>query len=96
MHEKFGASFTHADELYITGIYAAGEQPIEGISSELIYRAVMKSGIKNVHYMPDGEELERTLLAELRDGDLVLTLGAGDIWKLGERILEKKGEVNGP
>ncbi len=95
IHERFEESFKSADELFITGIYAAGERPIEGVTGELIYQAVMRSGMKNVHYVPDGEELERTLLSSLGEGDLVLTLGAGDIWRLGERILEKKGTVNG-
>lgn len=95
IHKRFEESFKGADELFITGIYAAGEKPIEGISGELIYQAAMRSGMKNVHYMPDGVELENVLLSSLGEGDLVLTLGAGDIWILGERILEKKGKVNG-
>ncbi len=95
IHDRFSESFKHADELFITGIYAAGEEPIEGVSAELIYKAVVRSGMKSVNYVPDGEELERILLSSIGEGDLVLTLGAGDIWRLGERILEKKGAVNG-
>jgi UDP-N-acetylmuramate--alanine ligase len=95
IHDRFEKSFKGADELFITDIYAAGEKPIEGVSGELIYRAVVRSGMKNIRYMPDREELERVLLSTLEQGDLVLTLGAGDIWRVGERILEKKGSVKG-
>jgi UDP-N-acetylmuramate--alanine ligase len=94
IHNRFGDSFGAADELFITGIYAAGEAPIQGVSADLIYQAVLRSGMRNVHYVPDREELERALLSLLTGGDLLLTLGAGDIWRFGEHLLQLMGKEN--
>jgi len=89
IHARFEDSFEAADEVYITGIYPAGELPIEGVTGELIYRAVLSSGRKNVHFIPDRDELKRTVGSTLKSGDLLLTLGAGDIWKLAEELLKE-------
>ena len=89
LHARFEESFGAADELYITDVYAAGEKRIEGVSGELIYQAVKRSGMERVHYVPNKDELTEMLLASLEQGDLVLTLGAGDIWKLGEELLQR-------
>jgi UDP-N-acetylmuramate--alanine ligase len=93
IHGAFENSFAAADEVFITAIYPAGELPIRGISAELIYRAVLRSGMKNIHYIPEIDELKRAVLSSLRSGDLVLTLGAGDIWKIGEQLMAEKGSV---
>ena len=89
IHERFKSSFAEADEVYITEIYAAGELPIDGVTGELIYRDVLSSGKKNVHFIADWDELKRTVAAGLESGDLLLTLGAGDIWKLGEQLMQE-------
>jgi UDP-N-acetylmuramate--alanine ligase len=89
VHARFSDSFEAADVVYITEIYAAGELPIEGVTGELIYRAVLSSGRKNVHFIADRDELKRTVASTLRSGDLLLTLGAGDIWKLGEELMKE-------
>jgi UDP-N-acetylmuramate--alanine ligase len=89
VHGRFKNSFAAADEVYITEIYAAGERPIEGVTGELIYRAVLSSGKKNVHFIPDRDELKRTVGSCLMSGDLLMTLGAGDIWKLGEELMKE-------
>lgn len=91
VHNRFKSSFAAADEVYITEIYPAGERPIEGVTSELIYRAVLSSGKKNVHFIPDRDELKRTIGSSLMSGDLLMTLGAGDIWKLGEELMKETG-----
>jgi len=87
LHEQFGDCFDDVDELFITSIYSAGEKPIDGVTAELIYRAVLRSGFRNVQYVPDREQLKRAVLDNLRSGDTLITLGAGDIYKLGEEIL---------
>jgi len=92
LHEQFGECFSDADELFITGIYSAGERPIEGVSAELIYRAVLKSGFKDVHYIPDTDELKDAVIETLAKGDTVVTLGAGDIYRVGEDILQSLKE----
>ena len=89
LFKRFKSSFAAADEVYITKIYAAGELPIEGVTGELIYRAVLSSGKKNVHFIPDRDELKRTAGSNLTSGDLLMTLGAGDIWKLGEELMKE-------
>jgi len=88
LHEKFGPVFLNADVLVITEIYPAGEKPIEGITAELIYNAVKKSGHRDVHYIPKTKDIIKFLHETLREGDLLLTLGAGNIYKIGEKILE--------
>lgn len=92
LYDHFGDCFGSADELFITEIYSAGEKPIDGVSAELIYREVLKSGFKNVQYIPDKGKLEMALLQTLSKGDTVITLGAGDIYKLGERLLQSLRE----
>jgi UDP-N-acetylmuramate--alanine ligase len=93
LHRGFKNCFRAADEVYITDIYAAGENPISGVTGELIYRAAVQGGVGNVTYVPDTGELMELLLGRATKGDLVMTLGAGDIWKVGDKLIEViKGE----
>ncbi len=87
VHELFEDCFEGADEVFITEIYPAGEDPIPGVHGELVYRAARRGGHGNVHYIPDWDDLRRVVREHMHPGDLVLTLGAGDIWKLGEELL---------
>ncbi len=91
LHELFSGCFNSADEIFITGIYAAGERPIPGVTGEIIYREALRGGAKNISYVPEMEDLEKAVLESIRSGDLVLTLGAGDIYKVGEKLLSTKG-----
>jgi UDP-N-acetylmuramate--alanine ligase len=93
LHERFGTCFNEADEVFITEIYAAGERPIPGVSGELVYRAIVREGKTKVSYFPAWDDLATALRGSLRHGDLVLTLGAGNIYRLGEELLGKKGPV---
>ncbi|HSG29019.1 MAG TPA: Mur ligase family protein, partial [Candidatus Krumholzibacterium sp.] len=90
LHQRFSGCFDGADELFITDIYAASETPIPGVSGELIYRSALRGGMKNVTYIPDWDDLEKAVFDSLREGDLLLTLGAGNIYRLGEDYLEKE------
>jgi UDP-N-acetylmuramate--alanine ligase len=90
LHRGFKRCFLPADEVYITDVYAAGENPISGITGELIYRAAVQGGVKKVTYVPGCHELLDMLLGRITDGDLILTLGAGDIWKTGEELLKAR------
>lgn len=92
LHERFDRCFREADEVFITGIYAAGETPLPGVSGELIYRAALRGGARKVSYLPRREDLLAVLADHLRSGDLVLTLGAGDIWSMGDELLAARGE----
>jgi UDP-N-acetylmuramate--alanine ligase len=93
LHEQFGPAFREADELFITDIYPAGERPIAGVTGELVYRAVVREGIPPVSYVPAWRDLVKTVRQSIRPGDLLITLGAGNIYSLGEEILEGKGGV---
>jgi UDP-N-acetylmuramate--alanine ligase len=84
----FALSFGAADKLYVTDIYAASETPIDGVSSEALIGKMRDVGFMNAVHISDRKEMVRKVLAELMPGDVVMTLGAGDVYKLGEEILK--------
>ncbi len=88
-YEEFGKSFFHADVLVVTDVYPAREEPIQGVSGELIAHAAKQFGHKEVHYVPSKSDIPDYLWKIVRKGDLVITMGAGDIWKHGEDFLQK-------
>jgi UDP-N-acetylmuramate--alanine ligase len=87
--EDFFTAFNQADTLVVTDIYAAGEKAIPGISGEVLYEGIKKHGHKDVTFIPDREKIIEHMLSILKEGDLMITLGAGDVWKLGEQIVER-------
>ncbi|MGA1796550.1 MAG: UDP-N-acetylmuramate--L-alanine ligase [bacterium] len=84
--EEFATSFYDADLVVVTDIYPAGEQPIQGVHGGLIAEELREHGHKDVHYLTDLNEIPAFLLEIVRPGDMVLTLGAGDVWKVGEKL----------
>ncbi len=87
--EDFFTAFNQADKLIVMDIYAAGEKPIPGISGQALYEGIKKYGHKDVTYIPAREKVVDHLLGALRKGDLMITLGAGDVWKIGEEVVER-------
>jgi UDP-N-acetylmuramate--alanine ligase len=87
LFNEFARVLVDTDMLYIMDIYAASEDPIEGVSSELLCQSVIDKGGKNVRYL-NGEDMLSTVLDDLKQNDIVLTLGAGNIWAFGEKIVE--------
>jgi len=85
--KEFGAAFDAADQVLVTDIYPAGETPIEGVTAELVVGAARSHGHRNVVYAGDLSRAEALLREMVRPHDLVLTLGAGDVSKLGDRLL---------
>lgn len=85
----FAKSFLDSDIFICTDVYPAREEPIEGVSGKLITEAAEKFGHKNVIYVPDKKELPDKLLEIVKPGDIVITMGAGDIWKYGEEFIKK-------
>lgn len=81
----FGKAFNDADLIKLMEIYPAGEKPLPEVSAKLIYDA-LKENRKNVTMF--AKEMISQLVKELKAGDIVLTLGAGDVWKLGEELLK--------
>ena len=88
-YREFGASFHEAEILFIAPIYPAREAPIEGVSGKMIAEAAADSGHKAAYYCEDRSKLVDDVLAEVKPGDMIITMGAGDIWKEGVKILEK-------
>jgi UDP-N-acetylmuramate--alanine ligase len=87
--EEFGAAFGDAEEVVITDVYSAGEEPIEGVDGRLIHQSVVRSGHPCASYAATPEELLDYLTAHATADDLVLTLGAGDVWRIGEQLLQR-------
>lgn len=88
LFKEFAQSFDDADIIIITDVYAAREQPIEGVTGKTIADATQKFGHKNVVYVPKFDELEHTVRGIAKDGDLVITMGAGNIWKISESLVK--------
>ncbi len=87
--EEFFTSFNQADTVIVMDIYAAGEQPIPGVSGRAIYEGVKRHGHKDAAFLADRDAVVNHLAGTLKKGDVLLTLGAGDVWKVGETLLEK-------
>ena len=92
LFKDFFTSFNQADLLVLTAIYPAGEDPIPGIQVEDLYEGIKGHGHKDVMLVPEKENIIESVLPRLRPGDMVFTLGAGDIWKVGEKLIEKLKE----
>jgi len=93
-YEEFGKAFLLADVLIVTDVYPAREEPIQGVTGELITNAAKQFGHKDVHYVRDKNQVVYELNAITRPGDIVITMGAGDIWKYGEQFLKAISEAS--
>jgi UDP-N-acetylmuramate--alanine ligase len=89
LREEFGGAFASADRLILTDVYAAGEQPIPGVTGEVIKESVERQTKQTVTYIPDKANISRYLSQIVEPGDLVITMGAGDIYVSGEELVEK-------
>lgn len=87
LFKEFCTAFHDADLLFVVDIYPAGEEPIEGVTSQALLEKIQAHGQKQAFYAPDLESLASQVLPCLQEGDVVLTLGAGTIWQAGELIL---------
>ncbi len=85
-YEEFGKSFLLSDVLVVTDVYPAREEPIQGITGELIVNAAKQFGHKDVHYVPDKKDVPAALGNIVRENDIVITMGAGDIWRFGKEF----------
>ena len=88
LFKDFQTCFHKADVLVMSDIYAASEAPMEGVTSELLLEATRKHGQRYTHYMGDVATMAKELLPMLEEGDLVLTLGAGNIVRVGEELID--------
>ena len=84
--DEFVTSFNEADVLLVTEIYAASEEAIEGVNGQVLSERIRMSGHKNVMFTLTKEDAAEKVLGLTREGDVVITLGAGDIYRIGERL----------
>ena len=89
LYKEFGSSFFDAEKLVLTDIYPSREAPIEGVSGKLVADTARAFGHRDVTYVAGKEELADALLGIAEPGDMIITMGAGDIYKYGEAFVEK-------
>ncbi|MEX2585717.1 MAG: UDP-N-acetylmuramate--L-alanine ligase [Balneolaceae bacterium] len=87
MYQEFGLSFFDAEVLVVTDIYPSREEPIEGVTGELVADTAKEYGHRGVRYVEEKEDLPKVLSALVRPGDIVITMGAGDIYQFGEEFV---------
>jgi len=87
-YQEFGRSFLNSDIFICTDVYPAREEMIERISGQMISDVAKKFGHKNVIYVEDKHDLPIVLSQIKINGDIIVTMGAGDIWKYGEKFVE--------
>ena len=88
LFDEFLTAFEGADRLVVTEIYSAGEDPVPGVTGEALYQAIKRHGHMDVEFIADKANIAPRLAERLVAGEVVLTLGAGDIYKVGESIAE--------
>ncbi len=87
--EEFAESFGDIDVLYLMDIYPAGERPIEGIDSGRLLGVMKARGLKNAIHVRDKRDIIGRLLSDLKPGDVLMTLGAGNVYAIGEELLRE-------
>ncbi|KJR42438.1 UDP-N-acetylmuramate--L-alanine ligase [Candidatus Magnetoovum chiemensis] len=87
--QEFGRSFYNADKVYLLDVYSAGEEPLNGANSETLCKLLQDNGV-NTQYLKTKEEAINRINTELKEGDFLITLGAGDVWTVGEKILKQR------
>ena len=92
LHDEFARCFENADVLVVTDIYPAGETPIPGVSGESLAVAIRRQGHRDVTLVPDLKDVPEFLVSRVKPGDMVITLGAGSVWRAGEEFLRRMGK----
>ena len=87
LFEDFLTAFEGADRLILTEIYPAGEDPAPGVTGEALYQAIKRKGHLDIEFVPDKSQIVERLAGTLEAGDVALTLGAGDIYKVGDALV---------
>lgn len=94
LYDKFVISFNQADIVVVTSIYSAGENAINGVTSERLFQGIKEHGHKEVVHCPQQEEILPVLLSVIKPGDVVMTLGAGNIYRVGDQLFKKLSTKN--
>ena len=87
LKEEFGRAFAGADLAFIADVYPASEKPIPGVSGQMIVEAIRAQGQQHVEFRPDLRQIHQSAGAEIEDGDLILSLGAGNIHEAANRLV---------
>jgi UDP-N-acetylmuramate--alanine ligase len=96
MWQALGTSLAGADLVVITDVYGAGEEPIPGVTGKLVVESLAEAAPgKRIVYLPRRADIAAFLAGEVRPGDLVITLGAGDITMVGDETLDRIREMAG-
>jgi UDP-N-acetylmuramate--alanine ligase len=90
--DEFGKAFHDADAVWVLDIYAASEKPIPGVTAEAMVERIRQFGHRGAEYAGTLDRGVEAILGAAREGDLVLTLGAGNVWQAGDAILAALGE----
>jgi UDP-N-acetylmuramate--alanine ligase len=87
--DDFARAFHQADSVYVLDIYAASEQPIEGVTAEALVARIRAFGHRNAHYAASMDRGIEAVAENAAAGEAVITLGAGSVWQAGDKILER-------
>ena len=90
--DGFASSLQAADMVFMADIYPAREKPMRGINSNMIINLMKKQGYENVHYAGKLKDVYKTVLPYIKKDDIVMTIGAGDIWQVSDKLLEELNE----
>jgi UDP-N-acetylmuramate--alanine ligase len=93
LQHEFFTAFYEADVLVLLDIYAAAEPPIPGVTTALLYEGIKGHGQREVYYLRERQQVVPFLRRHLREGDVLLTLGAGDVWKVARAFLQAPEEA---
>jgi UDP-N-acetylmuramate--alanine ligase len=93
LKREFTTAFNDADVLFVSSVYAAGEEPIPGATGDALAEAIRDHGHRDVTYVEKRADLPAAIAPRLREGDIVLTLGAGDITQVGPDLLALLGKT---
>ena len=86
--DDFAQSFQAADQVYVLDIYPASEKPIPGVTARRLVERMAELGFARARYAPSDQAVMDGILADLRSGDLILTVGAGSVWRIGDALAE--------
>lgn len=89
LRDEFGRCFGDADRVWVLDVYAAGEPPIEGVSGRTVSDSARAQGARHVEFAAAGAEAAAAAANAAKPGDTVITLGAGDVWRLGDEVLAR-------
>ncbi len=88
LFDEFVTAFYQADTLLVMDIYAAGEEPMPGVDARALTEGIVGHGHRDAHYLAGQAAVIDHLLAQVRPGDIVITLGAGNVWQVGAELAE--------